>query len=134
MNMKLFFNHMMRRRLLIWIITLLLIAGFAGAAGVILWSVRMVVAYRAEIEPQESEEQQGSWTALIPATDFQLIREGEPVTITLSDGTKSEGIIASVTTGTKDIKLEITGVEDQAESAEAVVTLRAKRLIAAFLR
>ncbi len=124
----------MRRRLLIWIVTLLLIAGFAGAAGVILWSVRMKVTYRTEIAPQAGEEHNGSLTAIIPAADFQLIRVGEPVMIALAEGTKLEGIIASVTTGTNEIKLEITVGEAPAERSEAVVTLRAKRLIAAFLR
>jgi hypothetical protein len=134
MNMKLFFNHLMRRRRMIWIVTLLLMIGFTGAAGVILWSVRMKVTYRAEIRQQEDEGRDGSLTAIIPAADYQLIIEGEQVIITLAEGTKLEGSIASVTTETNKIKLEITALKYSEETAEALITLRAQRLIAAFLQ
>ena len=133
MNMKLFFNHLMRRRRMIWIVTLLLMIGFTGAAGVILWSVRMKVTYRTEIRPQAHEGRNGSLTAIIPAADYQLIIEGEPVIITLAEGTQLEGSIASVTTGTDEIKLEITAPNYPEEAANALITLRAKRLISAFL-
>ena len=133
-NIKRFFNHLMRRRLLIWIVTLFLIAAFAGACGAILWSVRMNVTYRAEIRPPAREGWDGSITAIIPATSFQSIQKGESVIIIPDGGEKAEGVIRSVTTGAEGVKMKITGKYQPGEATKALITLRSERLISAFIR
>ena len=133
-NISRFLNHLMRRRLMIWIVTLLLIAGFAGASGAILWSVRMNVTYRAEIIPQVREGWDGSITAIIPAAAFQSIQKGEAVIIISDGGEKEEGVIHSVITGPEEVKFKITGNYQPGERNEALITLRAERLISAFIR
>jgi hypothetical protein len=133
-NTTRFFNHLMRRRVLIWVVTLILIAGFTGATGAILWSVRMNVTYRAEIRPQAREGWDGSITAIIPATAFQVIQKGEAVMIIPDDGEKEEGVIRSVATGAEEVKLKINANYQPEEETEALITLRAERLISAFLR
>ena len=133
-NTTRFFNHLMRRRLLIWIVTLILIVGFTVATGAILWSVRMNLTYRAEIRPQAREGWDGSIMAIIPATAFQSIQKGDKVIIVPEGEKKEEGVIRSVVTGPDEVKLKITGNYQPKEKTEALITLRAERLIAAFLR
>ncbi|MEA1926950.1 MAG: hypothetical protein U9N73_01995 [Candidatus Auribacterota bacterium] len=135
MNTKIshFFKHLMRRRVLIWMVTLLLILGFAGAGGAILWSVRMNVTYRVEIKPPKREGWDGSITAIIPASDFQLIRRGDEVTIVPEGKKERRGVIRSVITEPERIKLKITGHGLPSEKFEADITLRAERLLAAFI-
>ena len=133
-NITRFLNHLMRRRLLIWIVTLILIAGFTGAAGAILWSVRMNVTYRSEIRPMAREGWDGSIIAIIPTAAFQSIQKGDQVIIVPEEGKKVGGIIRSVTTGPEEIKLKINANYQPEGETEALITLRAERLIAAFLR
>ena len=133
-NTTRFFNHLMRRRVLIWVVTLLLIVGFTGTAGAILWSARMNVTYRTEIRPQAREGWDGSITAIIPTAAFQSIRKGDEVIIVPDGGEKEEGVIRSVTTGPEEVKLKITSNYQPKEKTEGYITLRAERLISAFLR
>jgi len=133
-NITQFLNHLMRRRVLIWVITLILIAGFSGAGGAILWSVRMNVTYRAEIRAPAREGCDGSITAIIPSTCFQSIQKGEAVIIIPTGGREEAGVIRSVITGPDRVKLKITGNYQPEERTEALITIRAERLIAAFLR
>lgn len=133
-NTTRFFNHLMRRRLLIWVVTIFMIAGFTGAVGAILWSVRMNVTYRAEIRPRALEGWDGSITAIIPATPFQSIQKGDEVIIVPDGGRKVAGVIRSVIAGPEEVKLEITGNYHPEERTEALITLRVERLISAFLR
>jgi len=133
-NITQFFNHLMRRRVLIWVVTLILIAGFSGAGGAILWSVRMNVTYLAEIRAPAREGWNGSITAIIPSTCFQSIQKGEAVIIIPTGGREEAGVIRSVITGPDRVKLKITGNYHPEERTEALITIRAERLIAAFLR
>jgi hypothetical protein len=133
-NTTRFFNHLMRRRVLIWVVTLILIAGFTGATGAILWSVRMNVTYRAEIRPQMREGWDGSITAIIPADAFQSIQKEDEVIIVPEGGKEWKGVISSVITEPERVKLKINGPGLPSEKCEADITLRAERLIAAFLR
>lgn len=132
-NTTRFFNHLMRRRGRIWTLTILLISGFATAGGAILWTVRMNVTYPAEVMPPGDKGWDGWLAAVIPATRFQSIRQGEPVIITLTGGNKLNGTIHSVTTGMERTKLKITLPNQPEETIEALITLRAERLISAFL-
>ena len=129
-----FLNHLMRRRLLIWVVTLLLIIGFAGTGSVILWSVRMNITYRAELIPETREGWDGSITAIIPAARFQSIQKGETVIVIPDGGGEIKGLIRSIFTGPEQVKLKISGNYQPEEKIQANITLRAERLIAAFLK
>lgn len=128
-----FFNHLMRRRFLIWAVTLLLISGFAASLGAILWTVRMNVSCPAEIRPGGSDRRERTVTVTIPATAFQSIRPGEPVTITPDGRSELKGTVRSVITGPERIELTIAVRGLPEETTEGVITIRAERLISAFL-
>ena len=133
-NTTRFFNHLMRRRVLIWTLTVLLILAFTTAAGAILWTVRMDATYQGEVMPLGDEVGTGLLTIVIPANRFQSIPEGEPVLVTFPGGGRLNGIVYSVITGPEKTKLKITIPEEPKETANASITLRSQRLIAAFLR
>lgn len=128
-----FFNHLMRRRFLIWAVTLLLISGLAASLGALLWTARMNVSYPAEISPGGGDRRERTVTVTIPATAFQSIRKGAPATITTDGGSRLKGIVSSVITGREETKLTIAVSGMPEETTEGVITLRAERLISAFL-
>ena len=133
-NTTRFFNHLMRRRVLIWTLTVLLILAFTTAAGAILWTVRMDATYQGEVMPLGDEVGTDLLTIVIPANRFQSIPEEEPVVVTFSGGSRLNGTVYSVITGPEKTKLKITIPEEPKETANASITLRSQRLIAAFLR
>ena len=127
--MKKPFRHLKRRRVLIWILTLVLIAGFGTAIGGIFWSVRMKTAYRAELAP----DGKGSFRATVPRLPLQVFRPGEPAALKLSTGEELPGILRAFSPGPGRVELRLEFPGLPAERAEGDLTIRSQRLLAAFL-
>ncbi len=127
--MKQPFRHLRRRRILVWALSLILIAALGGAIGGIFWSVRMKTAYRTELVPVEER----IFLASVPLLPLQVFREGDPVSFRRPDGEESIGTLLKAYAGTEsmELRLELPGLPEEKVSGE--VTLRSQRLLAAFI-
>ncbi len=123
------FRHLRRSSLPIWIITLLLIVSLGGVIGGIFYSVRMEVTYRSRLVPGEA----GIVRCAVNRLPLQVFRPGEPVSIELAGGRDLAGVLRSAAAGPEqvELELEVAGAPDY--PAEAAITLRSQRLLAAFL-
>lgn len=123
------FRHLKRRRLLIWALTLLLIAVFGSAIGGIFWSARMKTAYRADLVPAG----EGIFSSFVPRLPLQTFRPGEPVGLKLSTGEELTGTIRSFSPGPErvELRLEFPGLDRIPAAGE--ITIRSQRLLAAFI-
>jgi hypothetical protein len=123
------FRHLRRRRILIWALALLLIAGFGAAIGGIFWSIRMKTAYRADLTPAG----EANFLTSVSRLPLQVFRPGEPVALKLAAGEERSGILRAVSPGPErvELSLEFPDLPDQAASGE--ITIRSQRLLAAFL-
>ncbi len=127
--MKKPFRHLKRRRVLIWVLALVLIAGFGTAIGGIFWSVRMKADYRAGLAP----DGKGSFRATVSRLQLQVFRPGEPAVLKLSTGEELSGVLRAFTPGPEQVELRLEFPGLPTEPAEGQVTIRSQRLLAAFL-
>lgn len=127
--MKKPFKHLKRRRFLIWVLTMLLIAGLGAAIGGIFWSVRMKTAYRAELVP----EGLGVFQTTVSSFPLQAFRIGEPVALKLSTGDEFFGILRAVSSGPERIELSIVFPDLPDQFAVGEITIRSQRLLGAFI-
>ena len=127
--MKQPFRHLRRRRFLIWILALLLIAAFGSAIGGIFWSVRMKTDYRVELAPDGDEV----FLAEVSRLPLQVFRPGEPAALTLPAGEEYSGTLRAFSPGPErvELRLEFPGLPP--EPVAGRVAIRSQRLLAAFI-
>jgi hypothetical protein len=127
--MKRPFRHLKRRRVLIWVLALVLIAGFGTAIGGIFWSVRMKTEYRADITPAGEE----IFLAPVSRLPLQAFRTGDPAVLKLSTGEELPGVLRAFSPGPERVELRLEFPGLPAAPAEGEITIRSQRLFAAFL-
>ena len=127
--MKRPFRHLKRRRILIWMLALVLIAGFGTAIGGIFWTVRMKADYRAELVP----DGRGNFRTTVPRLPLQVFRPGEPAVLKLSTGEELSGGLRAFSPGPERVELRLEFPDLPPEPAEGKITIRSQRLLAAFL-
>jgi hypothetical protein len=151
-------NRLIQRRLLLWMISLLVILVLLGALGIIFWEVRIKVSYPVEMRFNPSGEEslknrsdRGEliFLASLPRRRFHSIDRGKKVRITLAAGIEGDGVVRKVEKGPDSIKLTIAieridggkaargrleSLTDQQVKFKGTITLRDLRLIAAFSR
>ncbi len=122
-------RHLKRRRVLIWVLALVLIAGFGTAIGGIFWSVRMKTEYPANLTPAG----EGIFLAPVSRLPLQVFRTGDPAVLKLSTGEELPGVLRAFSPGPDrvELRLEFPGLPDEPAAGE--ITIRSQRLFAAFL-
>ncbi len=123
------FRHLKRRRLLVWLVALVLIAGFGTAIGGIFWLVRMKTTYSTTLTPVG----EGIFLAPVTSRPLQVFRTGDPAGWKMSNGEELSGVLRGVASEKEriELRLEFPGLPDRPASGE--ITIRSQRLLAAFL-
>ncbi len=125
------FRHLVRRHILIWIVTLVLILIFLTALGTLSWGVRMKITCRVAVTP---EPEKSLFRITIPDRSFLSIREGDTATFSDDKIGPHEGIIRSVKKEGNRVELIIAFTGLPGKAAEGTVTLRGERLLGAFFK
>ena len=129
------FNYLLRKRLLLWTMTLLLILVFLGILGSICWYVRMKATYPVTVEYLPAGGRR-HLLVRIPRRSFQVIEAGDRAELELKPDLRLTGKVEKVILegSTLQLTLLIPVLPAGERPASGVITLRSRRLLAAFQR
>lgn len=129
------FNYLLRKRLLLWTATLLVILVFLGILGSLGWYVRMKVTYPVKVE-YVSAGGRAELLVRIPRRSFQVIKAGDRVELEMKPDLRRTGKVEEVVPEgpTLQLTLLIPSLPAGERPARGVITLRSRRLLAAFRR
>ena len=130
------FNYLIRKRLLLWTATLLVILVFLGILASLCWYVRMKASYPVRVE-YVSAGGRRELRVRVPRRSLQVIEAGDRAKLELKSGLHLETMVGEVTSDGSFLRLALplsalpaTGEWPQ----DGVITLRSRRLLAAFRR
>jgi len=130
------FNYLLRKRLLLWTVTLLVILFFLGILGSICWFVRMKASSPVRVE-YVSTGGRADLLVRVPRRSSQLIKVGDRAELEARPDLCLTGrVVKAAPDGlTLQLTLRFPGLPasgDRPGSGE--LTLRSRRLLAAFRR
>ena len=129
------FNFLLRKRLLLWTTTLMVILVFLGILGSICWYVRMKATYPVKVAYTSAAGRQ-YLLVRIPRRSFQVIKVNDRVELKLKPDLRLTGKVENVEPdgSTLQLTLLIPALPAGERPARGVITLRSRRLLAAFQR
>ncbi len=129
------FNYLLRRRLLLWTATLLVILVFLGILASLCWYVRMKASYPVEVG-YKSAAGRRYLLVRIPRRSFQAIDVDDRAELKLEPDLRLTGQVKKVAPdgATLELTLLIPSLPPGERPAKGVITLRSRRLLAAFQR
>ena len=130
------FNYLLRKRLLLWTASLLVILFFLGILASLCWFVRMKATYPVKAE-YVSADGRRYLRVRIPRRSFQVIKSGDRAELEARPDLRLTGrVVKAAPDGlTLQLTLRFPGLPasgDRPGSGE--LTLRSRRLLAAFRR
>ena len=130
------FNYLLRKRLLLWTATLLVILVFLGILASLCWYVRMKASYPVRVEYVSAGGRQ-YLLVRIPRRSFQVIKVDDRVGLKLQPDLRLTGTVEKVEPDGSTLRLtllipSLPAGRDRPESGSII--LRSRRLLAAFQR
>jgi len=128
-------SRLINRRLVLWLISLTVIALLLVVLGAIFWLTRMKASYEVEAKVEGEGE---SIVVRIPREPLQKIKSGDRVEVDVGSGWMIPGSIGDLSDRGEAIEARIklfpSENPDYQIPPRVKITLRARRLLAAFRR
>ncbi|MCX6349920.1 MAG: hypothetical protein NTV79_10555 [Candidatus Aureabacteria bacterium] len=124
-------GRLINRRLTLWLASLAVIAVLLAALGAIFWQTRMKATYEASLA---ALPQSGVFRLTFPRESLQKILPGDGAAVDLGEGRIIAGRVESVDERGNEVEIVLRAALGDSLPARVRITLRAKRLVAAFRR